>query len=394
MRRLAFLSRYFFPAENGKTVKRGQGADIRIYELCSRLAKPDKVTIVTQRFAASSKFALSNLLFSKEDFEGMEVRRVTSGCPFFFLTRFPSPFRFIDFLRVGARSDVLICEFHPFHAAGLEALIASRLLRKKLVLDVHDIASEENGRLVGRIYLWYERFIASRADGIIATSPEQGKRFAAMGISCPIEAVENGVDTGKRFLLPGAKGKLGLGLEGRKVVGLMGSLTPQHGAGFLIRAMPEILKSEPSAILLLIGGGRDREMLQSLASSLNIGDRVVFTGLVPYEKVNEYLSACDVLAAPFPKGREYTTNLPLKLPEYLSMGIPVVVTDGPVLKRIVTESGAGFVAEAENMKSIADAVVAAMRNPGIGKKGREYAVKNLDWDVLAQRMDKFLARFA
>lgn len=390
--RLAVLTRYFFPAENGKTIKKGQGADIRIYELYSRLAKENKISIVTQKFASAGKFSFSNLSFSSENFEGMEIRRTPCPAPFFFLTRFPSLFRFIDFLRVGKKSDILIAEFHPFHFIGKEALIAKYLLKKPLVLDVHDIAPEDEGGILGRIYLCYEKFIASRADGIIATSPEQAQRFKRLGIRCPIVAVENGVDTEKRVFLPGMKGKQGL--EGKKVIGLMGSLTPQHGAGYLIRALPEILKSEPNAVLLLIGGGRDREKLQALASSLGVPEKVILAGLVPYEKVNECLSACDVLAAPFPKGREYTTNLPLKLPEYLSMGIPVVVTNGPVLKRIVEESGAGFVAEAENEKSISNAILSALRNPEVGKKGRAYAEKNLDWGILAKRMENFLGGFA
>lgn len=390
--RLAVLTRYFFPYENGKTIKKGQGADIRIYELYSRLTKENQISIITQKFASTGGFSPSNLSFSSENFEGMEIRRTPCPAPFFFLTRFPSFFRFIDFIKVGKKSDILIAEFHPFHSIGLEALIAKYLLKKPLILDVNDIAPEAEGGILGRIYLWYEKFIASHADGIIATSPEQAERFRRMGLKCPIIAVENGVGTEKRIFLPGMKEKQGL--EGKKVIGLMGSLTPQHGASFLIRALPEILKSEPNAVLLLIGGGRDKEKLENIASSLGVSEKVIFTGLVPYEKVNEFLSACDVLAAPFPKGREYTTNLPLKLPEYLSMGMPVVVTDGPVLKRIVEESGAGFVAEAENEKSIANAILSALRNPEIGERGRAYAEKNLDWSILAKRMEKFLRGFA
>jgi len=389
--KIAVLTRYFFPQEGGRTIKRGQGADIRVYELYWRIAENAKVVIVTQKFTAGEAFSLENLIFSKEEFEGIEVRRVPCGAPFFILTRLPSPFRLWEVIKAARGSGVIVAEFHPFHAVGLEALIAKWLTGKPLVLDVHDIASGGGG-ICSSIYLAYERFAAKNADGIIATSREMEGYFRKQGIGCPVAVVENGVDTKGRFYVPGCKKKLGL--EGKVVVGLLGSLTPQHGAEYLIRAFPQILRKFPNAVLLLIGGGREKEKLEMLAKERGVQEKVIFTGLVPYEKVNEYLSACDVLAAPFPKGREYTTNLPLKLPEYLAIGKPIVVTNGPVLSRIATESGAGEVAEAESPESIAKAVTRALDNPEMGKGGRDYAEKRLEWRALVSRMGKFLRGFA
>jgi glycosyltransferase involved in cell wall biosynthesis len=390
--RVLVATRYFFRAKNGKTIKSGQGADIRIYELYSRLAVNNEVTVVTQNFTSDSGFSISNLSFSSEEFERMRVKRVPSACPFFFLTRLPSVSRFIGLLKFGKNSDVLIAEFHPFHSIGFEALAAKYLLGKPLLLDVHDIAFEEEGGLLGRFYLWYENFIARHADGIIATSPEMRDVFRKTGVTCPIMVVENGVDTQKRFRVEGAKRKLGF--SEKVVVGFMGSLTPQHGAPYIVHAMPEIIASEPRAALLVVGQGRERERLQNIVNELGISDRVVFAGLVPYEKVNDYLSACDVLVAPFPKGRIFTTNLPLKLTEYLSMGITTVVTDGPVLKRVIEESGAGVVAEAENTHSLANSVLAALSHPELGPKGRSYAQQHLEWAVLAGKMEEFIRHFS
>lgn len=114
-----------------------------------------------------------------------------------------------------------------------------------------------------------------------------------------------------------------LGLGGRFVVGLMGSLvfSPRLGICYgwdLVRALPELSGLPVTA--LVIGDGNGRGWLESEARRLGVSDRLVFTGRIPYAEVPTYLRLFDVALS------TQTNNLPGqvrttgKVPEYMAAG--------------------------------------------------------------------------
>ena len=107
-----------------------------------------------------------------------------------------------------------------------------------------------------------------------------------------------------------------LGLDGRFVVGWVGSFRRFHAIEQAIDAMVGI----DGATLLLVGDGPERPRIETLARAQNV--TAVFTGTVPHDELPLHLAAMDaalVVAgpdAPF----HYS---PLKLAEYLAAGLPV-----------------------------------------------------------------------
>jgi len=113
------------------------------------------------------------------------------------------------------------------------------------------------------------------------------------------------------------------GLEGRFVVGLMGSLvfSPRLGICYgwdLVRALPRLADLPVTAVV--IGDGNGREWLETEARRLGVSDRLVFTGRIPYAEVPTYLRLFDVALS------TQTNNLPGqvrttgKVPEYMAAG--------------------------------------------------------------------------
>ncbi len=112
-----------------------------------------------------------------------------------------------------------------------------------------------------------------------------------------------------------------LGLKGRFVVGVMGSLvfSPSLGICYgwdLIRALVD-LKDLP-VTGLIIGDGDGKAWLEAQAETAGVADRVVFCGRIPYADVPTYLRLMDVALS------TQTNNLPGqvrttgKLPEYMA----------------------------------------------------------------------------
>ncbi len=112
-----------------------------------------------------------------------------------------------------------------------------------------------------------------------------------------------------------------LGLEGRFVVGLMGSLvfSPRLGICYgwdLVRALPRLADLPVTAVV--IGDGNGREWLDGEARRLGVTDRLVFTGRIPYAEVPTYLRLFDVALSTQTNnlpGRVRTTG---KVPEYMA----------------------------------------------------------------------------
>lgn len=109
-------------------------------------------------------------------------------------------------------------------------------------------------------------------------------------------------------------------LNNKFVLGHTGHLNDIKNQSFLLKLMPEILKQKDNAMLLLVGDGEDREMLQNIAKELNIQDKVIFAGNT--SNVQDYLSAMDVFV--FPSLYE---GLPLSILEVQANGLPCIISD-------------------------------------------------------------------
>jgi glycosyltransferase involved in cell wall biosynthesis len=137
-----------------------------------------------------------------------------------------------------------------------------------------------------------------------------------------------------------ARQKLGL-LSNATVLLYAGVIDPTHSLRAVISAMNRV---EPDGVELhVIGDGVLRGEFERLASRSKAV--VHFHGRQPYESVPEFIAAADLCLAPyepaaFPGGQ--VTYSSLKIPEYMSVGRPVVsVPSGRVLE-LIEDGVTGF----------------------------------------------------
>ncbi len=111
-----------------------------------------------------------------------------------------------------------------------------------------------------------------------------------------------------------------LGLEGRFVVGHIGTFIPVKNHAFIIDIFKQISKRNNKAVLLLIGDGALREDTETLARTHGLKDRVLFTGV--RRDIPELLCAMDVFLLP-----SKWEGLPLTVVEAQASGLPCVLSD-------------------------------------------------------------------
>jgi glycosyltransferase involved in cell wall biosynthesis len=136
-----------------------------------------------------------------------------------------------------------------------------------------------------------------------------------------------------------------LGLsEDDEVVLYMGSFFEFSGLDVVVRDLAAAAASRPRLRLVLVGGGELEPELHRLVDSLKLGDRVLFTGIVPYAQLPQYLRVADVALNPFRPEQVTHVALPHKVLQYMAAEIPVVSTDLHGLRGVIgDDSGVTFV---------------------------------------------------
>src|SRR5262249_8191954 len=109
------------------------------------------------------------------------------------------------------------------------------------------------------------------------------------------------------------------GVEGRLVALTFGLLAPNKGIEHMLRAVPEILKSFPNFVYLVLGathpalvreqGERYRLSLERLARNLGIREHVIFYNrFVELKELTEFIRAADVYVTPYLNEAEITSG--------------------------------------------------------------------------------------
>jgi PEP-CTERM/exosortase A-associated glycosyltransferase len=191
------------------------------------------------------------------------------------------------------------------------------------------------------------------------------------------EITQRGIDEKKVVVIPNAVDPLRfqpvgernpalartLGLEGARVVGFIGSFYGYEGLALLLKALPAMHARMPNVRVLLVGGGYEEEELKRQAVREGIADKVIFSGRVPHDRVQDYYSLVDVFV--YPRERTRVTELvtPLKPLEAMAQGRAVVASDVGGHKELIRNGETGLMFRAGDARSLADTVLRLSENP-------------------------------
>ena len=107
-------------------------------------------------------------------------------------------------------------------------------------------------------------------------------------------------------------------LNGKQVIGFVGSLRPWHDLDTLLAAVKLLANTDETVHLFVVGQGPRMEQLQASGEGY-----VTCTGAVEHHQVPRFMAAMDVVVVPYPReGEPYFS--PLKLFEGMAMAKPIV----------------------------------------------------------------------
>jgi glycosyltransferase involved in cell wall biosynthesis len=150
----------------------------------------------------------------------------------------------------------------------------------------------------------------------------------------------------------------------------VGHLVPVKAQELIIGALPLL----PGVRLVVAGDGPNRAMLEALARTLQVTDRVEFLGAVPQAQLRGHYGSADALV--LASSREGWANVLL---ESMACGTPVVASRVYGTPEVVAAPEAGVLMAERTPQGVADAVNALRAHYPDRAATRRYA-ERFSWD--------------
>lgn len=225
----------------------------------------------------------------------------------------------------------------------------------------------------------------------------------AAGRSLPVTVVPPGVDTDRFVPLSEserleARRHFGLADHAEVVVGIS-RLVPRKGFDSAIRAVALLARSRPDLVLAIAGGGRDEARLKALAAQLKAP--VVFLGRVSNDDLPRLYGCADLYAMLCRNrwGGLEQEGFGIVFLEAAACGVPQVAGSSGGAAEAVDDGVTGLVVQRpDDPRDVAAAFEQLLDDPAtrvrMGRLGRERAVREFSYDVLAHRLGVSLGALA
>ena len=273
------------------------------------------------------------------------------------------------------------------HANDLDTLLANflvaRLRRKKLVYDTHEYFTQVP-ELLDRpwtqwIWLKLEGFIFPRLKYV----------FTVNQSIADIYSQKYGVEVGVVRNLPLRKDSpKKYAKSDSKILLYQGALNMGRGIELMIKAMAFL----PQFTLWIVGRGDIEEELKALPEAQKYRDRIKFKGFIPFEQLNKITPQAALgFSLEEDRGMNYRYASPNKVYDYIQAGVPVLVSDLPEMKRIVTHFKVGEVLKTvrRTPRALAGQVLAMTNDLPAYKQYQlscQEAAKVLNWESEQYRL--------
>lgn len=297
---------------------------------------------------------------------------------------------------VAARHGLDVIHAHnPPDTLFLVAL-PFKLIGKKYVFDHHDLCPElyrsrygSPEDVLARLLQRIEWFNLKLADVTIATNESYKHVHIARGGRPPesIFVVRNGPN---HSVLKGGAPSERLRRLNKKILCYVGSLNPQDGVDYLLRALRHLRYDlgRDDFHCVVIGTGDSLSDLRELTTRLELDEHVELTGFVSDAQLREYLAAADICMDPDPSSPLNDVSTWIKIMEYMAYGKPIVSFD---LKetRFSAQDAAMFV-PCNDVLAFAQATARLMDDEALrwkmGRAGRERVERELQWSVVSRNL--------
>lgn len=269
--------------------------------------------------------------------------------------------------------------------------LASKLKKIPLVYDSHEyftgVPELINRPKVQGIWKKIERYCLPKVDYAITVNESIARLFKEE-YNKDFNVIRNVPLITKPFLSERQNLRTELGLpQSKKIIILQGAgINIDRGAEELVEAMDYL----PEYLLLIIGGGDVIPNLKKIVIEKKLQSHVWFIAKQPIEILRKYTGACN-LGVTLDKANNinYKLSLPNKLFDYIHAGIPILSSDLPELKNIVTGYNIGKICpdhDPKNISTMINEMLSSDEQIKTWEENAAIAAKELNWDKEKEKL--------
>ncbi len=234
---------------------------------------------------------------------------------------------------------------------GAMGALAARIAGiKNIIFTAHGFAFNEERGEVARFFIrgitWLTMLLCTKVITLSEREEKQAKKFP--GILSKIAKIANGVKLPHFLSKKESREKLGAVLgytpdffSQKNIIGTIAELTTNKGLLYAFEAMAHI----EDFVLVVIGGGEDRDKLAKYIQEKNLSSKIYLTGFI--ENASTYAKAFDIFLLSSVK-----EGLPYALLEVGGAGIPVLTTAVGGIPTIIEDHKNGMLIKPKNSKEI------------------------------------------
>jgi glycosyltransferase involved in cell wall biosynthesis len=152
-------------------------------------------------------------------------------------------------------------------------------------------------------------------------------------------------------------------------------------------------KQVPDILFYLVGGAVPasfEDQIRAKVSELGLDENVEIVGRIPFTDVPQWINKADFGLSLTKPDAYHKDALQTKIFEYLILERPVVVSDFPILKKLVDEARCGIAVDPLDIRAIAGAMVQLLTEPEtcrqMGQNGRKAVMEKYNWQVEEKKL--------
>jgi glycosyltransferase involved in cell wall biosynthesis len=287
--------------------------------------------------------------------------------------------------------------YHLIHVHNMPdflvfAAFFPKIMGAKIILDIHDLMPEfytskfnKNGHeILFKTLVFVEKICCAFSDHIIIANHIWYKKLTTRSVNEKICSVVLNYPDENIFFRRPRKGN-----KNKFIIIYPGSLNWHQGIDLAIKAFASI-NDEITAEFHIYGEGTFRGSLENMISKLGLKEKVYLLGSLPREEVAEKMANADLGIEPKRDNAFAGDAMSTKILEFMSLGVPVIVSNTRVHQFYFKDSGIMFF-ESENEEDLARHMLLLYKNEMLRneliQKGDNF-VKDYLW---GKRKEEYLA---
>ncbi|PIQ36135.1 MAG: hypothetical protein COW60_00260 [Candidatus Yonathbacteria bacterium CG17_big_fil_post_rev_8_21_14_2_50_43_9] len=319
------------------------GAQKYVFDLATGLPK--------DQFDVAVALGGSGILIQKLQAENIRV------LPIFSLARDVNPLSdittFFELWRMFRKEKPDVAHLNSAKAGGVGAISAHLAGVQKIIFTAHGWAFNEERptwqKLIIKFFSWVTVILSHET--IAVSNAVRNNTAGWPFVVSKISVIKNGIKE-PSFLLRNearlhlfAKANIHVP-ENAFIVGTIAELHKSKGLTYAIEAFTKLMPENPNLYYFILGGGEEKERLETLVGLHNLQGRVFLLGFV--DDASRYLKAFDIFLLP-----SMTEGLALVLLEAGLAGLPVVASRIGGIPEVIEDKNTGLLVPTRDSDAIA-----------------------------------------